>query len=103
LFYVERSNQGKVVFVGFKHKKLSNEKRNTLRCKYRHVRLLIIDECSMVGNEMFNFINLRLQEIIPCNMVLSLLSVVCLYLLLYAHLYGDDSEVEHTGSHLSVS
>jgi hypothetical protein len=48
---------------GFKHQKLSNEKRNTLRCKYRHVRLLIIDECSMVGKEMLNFINLRLQEI----------------------------------------
>ncbi|XP_052276203.1 uncharacterized protein LOC127875286 isoform X2 [Dreissena polymorpha] len=48
---------------GFQYKKLSNEKRNSLRCSFKSVRVLIIDECSMVGNNMFNFINLRLQEI----------------------------------------
>ena len=46
-----------------KYKKLSDEKRNTLQTKYMHLSFLIIDEVSMVGNEMLNFLHMRLQEI----------------------------------------
>ena len=46
-----------------KYKPLSDDKRNTLQTKYRHLSILIIDEVSMVGNEMLNFLYFRLQEI----------------------------------------
>ena len=47
---------------GFDYKPLSSDQLNTLRVKYRHLSVVIIDEISMVGNRQFNFINLRLQE-----------------------------------------
>ena len=43
--------------------KLSQEKRNTLRCKLQAVKLLIIDEVSMVSAQTLHDIHLRLQEI----------------------------------------
>ena len=46
-----------------KDKQLSDDKRNTLRTKYGDLSVLIVDEVSMVGNEMLNFLYLRLQEI----------------------------------------
>ena len=46
-----------------RYKQLSDDKRNTLQTKYMHLSILIIDEVSMVGNEMLNFLYLRLQEI----------------------------------------
>ena len=46
-----------------KYKQLSDDKRNTLRTKYANLSVLIVDEVSMVGNEMLNFLYLRLQEI----------------------------------------
>ena len=46
-----------------KYKALSDDKRNTLRTKYRYLSVLIIDEVSMVGNAMLSFLYLRLQEI----------------------------------------
>ena len=48
------------------YKQLSDDKRNTLQTKYMHLSVLIVDEVSMVGNEMLNFLNLRLQEV-KCN------------------------------------
>ena len=45
------------------YKQLSDEKRNTLQTKYKHLSVLIVDEVSMVGNMMLHFLNLRLQEI----------------------------------------
>ena len=45
------------------YKPLSDDKRNTLRTKFMHLSVLIIDEVSMVGVGMLNFLNLRLQEI----------------------------------------
>ena len=45
------------------YKALSDDKRNTLKTKYRCLSVLIIDEVSMVGNAMLNFLYLRLQEI----------------------------------------
>ena len=48
------------------YKPLSDDKRNTLQTKYKHLTVLIIDEVSMVGNEMLNLLYQRLQEI-KCN------------------------------------
>ena len=48
------------------YKKLSDDKRNSLQTKYMHLSVLIVDEVSMVGHEMLNFLYLRLQEI-KCN------------------------------------
>ena len=45
------------------YKPLETEKLNTLRTKYRHLSVIFIDEISMVGHDMLNFINLRLQQI----------------------------------------
>ena len=45
------------------NKPLSSDKLNTLRVKYRKLSVLIIDEISLVSNEMFATINLRLQQI----------------------------------------
>lgn len=42
---------------------LQPDQLNTLSTKLRKLRVLIIDEISMVGNKMFNLINRRLQEI----------------------------------------
>ena len=46
-----------------KYKPLSDEKRNTLKTKYRYLTIVIIDEVSMVGSDMLNYLCLRLQEI----------------------------------------
>ena len=42
---------------------LSHEKANKLRIAWANVKLLIIDEISMVGNRMLHTINLRLQQL----------------------------------------
>ena len=46
-----------------KYKPLTDDKRNTLKTKYRYLSVLIVDEVSMVGNSMLNYLFLRLQEI----------------------------------------
>ena len=38
-------------------------KLNTFRCKYSNLKWLIIDEVSMCGTNLLNYINMRLQEI----------------------------------------
>ena len=45
------------------YKQLDQSRLNTVRSKLRHVKLVIIDKISMVGANMFNFINQRLQDI----------------------------------------
>ena len=52
----------KVYQKGTNH--LSADELNTFRTKYRHLKLVIIDEISMVGNRTLNFINIRLQQLI---------------------------------------
>ena len=44
-------------------KPLSMDKLNTFRCKYQDLKVLIIDEISMVGNKLFHYVHKRLQEI----------------------------------------
>ena len=46
-----------------KYKPLSDEKRNTLKTKYRYLTIVIIDEVSMVGSDMLSYLYSRLQEI----------------------------------------
>lgn len=48
----------------------------SLQTKYKSLKVIFIDEISMVGKKMFNFINLRLQEIIGCCKVFGGISVV---------------------------
>ena len=46
------------------YKKLDASRLNSLRCKFAGLKILFIDEISMVGNSMFNIqINKRLQDI----------------------------------------
>ena len=42
---------------------LSNEKKNSLKCKLQHLKVLIIDEISMIGSQNLINIHKRLQEI----------------------------------------
>lgn len=48
---------------GFQYKNLTADRLNTLRARLRDLVVVFIDEISMVGNGLFNFVNLRLQEI----------------------------------------
>ena len=52
---------------GFHFKPLDMQQLNTLRAYFNDLKVIIIDEISMVGRSMFNFINLRLQEIKGCT------------------------------------
>lgn len=51
---------------GFAFKPLDMHQLDSMRCKFFHLKIVFIDEISMVGKRMFNFINLRLQEIKGC-------------------------------------
>ena len=48
---------------GFEYCVLDSDRLNTIRAKLRKLKVLFIDEISMVGSGMFNFLNLRLQQI----------------------------------------
>lgn len=52
---------------GFHFKPLDMQQLNTMRARFQSLKVVIIDEISMVGRSMFNFINLRLQEIMACT------------------------------------
>ena len=51
---------------GFQFRPLDMQQLNTMRSRYQALKVVIIDEISMVGREMLNFINLRLQEVQGC-------------------------------------
>ncbi|XP_070537059.1 uncharacterized protein [Ptychodera flava] len=61
---------------GFHYKPLTSERLNTLQAKYRNLKIIFIDEISMVGNGMFNYINLRLQQIMANNQLFGGVSIV---------------------------
>ena len=48
---------------GFQYCTLDTDRLNTIRAQLRKLKVIFIDEISMVGNGMFNFLNLRLQQI----------------------------------------
>ena len=64
----------------FAFKKLSNDALNTLSVKYMDLKMLIINEISMVGTSFFNFINLRLQEIRSNKSLFGGIHVLVIYL-----------------------
>ena len=48
---------------GFEYCALDSDRLNTIRAKLNKLRVIFINEISMVGSGMFNFLNLRLQQI----------------------------------------
>ena len=73
---------GKTICSAF-HKKiyqgtnlLSADELNTFRIKYRHLKVVIIDEISMVSNRTLSFIDLRLQQLTGTKAVFGGLSVI---------------------------
>ena len=48
---------------GFEYCALDSDRLNTIRTPLKNLKLIFVDEISMVGSGMFNFLNLRLQQI----------------------------------------
>ena len=48
---------------GFQYCSLDSDRLNTIRTQLKKLKVIFIDEISMVGSDMFNFLNLRLQQI----------------------------------------
>lgn len=57
---------------------LSPDTANTLAAKYFHLKLIIIDEISMVGAKTFNCINRRLQQIFRTKEMFGSIPMICL-------------------------
>ena len=55
---------------------LSADELNTFTIKYRHLKVVIIDEISTVGNQTLSFINTRLQQLTGTKAVFGGLSVI---------------------------
>ena len=51
----------KKIYQGTNH--LSADELNTFRIKYRHLKVVVINEMSMVGNQTLSFIDIRLQQL----------------------------------------
>ena len=64
----------KKMYQGTNH--LSADELNTFRIKYRNLKIVIIDEVSMVGNRTLNFINTRLQQLMGTKKDFGGLSVI---------------------------
>ena len=64
----------KKMYKGTNH--LSADELNTFRIKYRHLKVVIIDEISMVGNTMLSFIDTRLQQLTGSKAAFGGLSVI---------------------------
>ena len=64
----------KKMYKGTNH--LSADELNTFRIKYRHLKVVIIDEISMVGNKMLSFIDTRLQQLTGSKAAFGGLSVI---------------------------
>ena len=64
----------KKIYKGTHH--LSADELNTFRIKYRHLKVVIIDEISMVGNKMLSFIDTRLQQLTGSKAAFGSLSVI---------------------------
>lgn len=61
---------------GFSYCTLDRDRLNTIRTKLRKLQVIFIDEISMVGSGMFNFLNLRLQQITDTNRPFGGLSII---------------------------
>ena len=70
---------------------LSADELNTFRIKYRHLKIIIIDEISMVGNMTLSFIDTRLQQLMGTKEVFGGLSVIAV---------GDLFQLKPVGDYL---
>ena len=61
---------------GFQYCTLDADRLNTIRTQLRKLKVIFIDEVSMVGSGMFNFLNLRLQQIMASNKPFGGVSVI---------------------------
>lgn len=61
---------------GFHYKPLTCDKLNSLRCKFANLKIVFIDEISMVGKGMLRFIDQRLQHIMGSTKVFGGVSVI---------------------------
>ena len=61
---------------GFSYCALHRDRLNTIRTQLRKLQVVFIDEISMVGSGMFNFLNLRLQQITDTDRPLGGLSII---------------------------
>ena len=61
---------------GFQYCTLDANRLNTIRAQLKRLQVIFIDEISMVGSGMFNFLNLRLQQIMGTNTPFGALSVI---------------------------
>ena len=52
---------------GFQYCALDSDRLNTIRTQLKKLKVIFIDEISMVGSGMFNFLNLRLHQIMGTN------------------------------------
>ena len=55
---------------------LSADELNTFRIKYRHLKVVIIDEISMVGTQLLSFIDTRLQQLTGTKRTFGGLSII---------------------------
>ena len=46
---------------------LDSDRPNTIRTRLKKLNVIFIDEISMVGSGMFNFLSLKLQQIMETN------------------------------------
>lgn len=60
------------------YKPLDVQQLDTFRVKFRSLKVIFIDEISMVGNKMFNYINLRLQEIFATEQPFGGVSIIAI-------------------------
>ncbi|XP_071855229.1 uncharacterized protein [Apostichopus japonicus] len=61
---------------GFHYKALTSDKLNSLRVKFRNLKIIFIDEISMVGNGMFTYIDKRLQQIMGSKKIFGGVSII---------------------------
>jgi len=61
---------------GFQYCALDSDRLNTIRAKLNKLRVIFIDEISMVGSGMFNVLNLRLQQIMGTSQPFGGISLV---------------------------
>ena len=61
---------------GLQYCTLDADRLNTIRAQLKRLQVIFIDEISMVGSGMFNFLNLRLQQIMGTNTPFGALSVI---------------------------
>lgn len=59
------------------YKPLTTSKLNTFRVQFQHLKLIIIDEISMVGAAMFNYVHKRLQELMGKPIPFGGVSIIC--------------------------